>query len=115
MTDTSANSSLQINPDDLRDTMTAGSPTAWKLTAVLAGLVGAQVGRRGLAMGWRAVTKDDPPMNPLSHDTTWPEALGFALISGAVYGVTRMVTQRLAAGIWTSQLGAPPPGLEEHS
>lgn len=115
MTDTSANTSLQISPDDLRDTMTAGSPTAWKLTAVLAGLAGAQVGRRGLTIAWRRVRGDDPPLNPLSHDTTWGEALGFAVVSGAVYGVTRMVMQRAAAGIWTRQLGAPPPGLEDHS
>ena len=101
--------------DDLGDTLTAGNPQAWKLTSVLAGLVGAQIGRRGLTSVWRAVKKDDPPLNPLSKETTWPEALAFAVISGAVYGVARMVMQRAAAGVWTRQLGAPPPGLEKTS
>ena len=101
--------------DDLGDTLTAGHPTVWKLTSVLAGLAGAQVGRRGLTAVWRAVKHDDPPLNPLSKETTWAEALTFALISGAVYGVTRMVTQRIAAGVWAQQLGAPPPGLEKTS
>lgn len=98
--------------DDLADTLTAGNPQAWKLASVLAGLVGAQIGRRGLTTVWRAVKKDDPPLNPLSHETTWGEALAFACVSGAVYGVGRMVMQRAAAGVWTRQLGAPPPGLE---
>ncbi|MDP9406630.1 MAG: DUF4235 domain-containing protein [Actinomycetota bacterium] len=101
--------------DDLGDTLTAGNPQAWKLTSVLAGLVGTQVGRRGLTTAWRAIRKDDPPLNPLSKETTWGEALAFAVISGAVYGVTRMVLQRAAAGVWARQLGAPPPGLEKTS
>ena len=99
--------------DDLADTLTAGDATVWKLTSVLAGLVGTQIGRRGLTSVWRAVKHDDPPLNPLSKETTWGEAIAFALISGAVYGLMRMLTQRMAAGVWTSQLGAPPPGLEK--
>ena len=60
--------------DDLGDTLTAGNPQAWKLASVLAGLVGTQVGRRGLTTVWRAVKKDDSQLNPLLKEKMRLEA-----------------------------------------
>ena len=102
--------------DDLgEEPLTAGDPTVWKGVAIVSGVLSAKVARGLLIWGWRKVRDDDPPVNPLSKETTWPEALAFACVSGAVYGVGRMVAQRAAAGIWTRELGAPPPGLEKTS
>jgi len=97
------------------ETLTAGDPLVWKGVAIVSGVLSAKVARGLLVWGWRKVRHDDPPVNPLSKETTWPEAIAFACVSGAVYGVGRMVAQRVAAGIWDRELGAPPPGLEKTS
>jgi hypothetical protein len=97
------------------DRVTAGSPLVWKILSILAGIGAAQIARRGLVIGWRKVRHDDPPLNPISRDTSWPEAIAFAAVSGTAYGVARMLAQRGAAGAWTKQLGAPPPGVESVS
>lgn len=79
------------------------------LSAVLAGLAA----RKLLATVWTKVTGRTPPMNPASPDTTWPEAVGWAALSGVVMGVARLVATRKAAATWARRSGSLPPGLEE--
>lgn len=79
------------------------------LSAVLAGLAA----RKLLAMLWTKVTGKNPPMNPASPDTTWPEAIGWAAASGVAMGVARLLATRRAAATWAKASGKLPPGLEE--
>jgi hypothetical protein len=79
------------------------------LSAVLAGMVA----RKALARGWRLVTGDDPPANPAAPGTRWGEAIPFAVASGALVGLARMLATRRAAGYYRKSTGHLPPGMEE--
>jgi hypothetical protein len=80
-------------------------------SAVLAGVAA----RKVLTAAWRKGTGDDPPANPESPDTTWIEAVTWALASGAAIGVARMLAARKAAEYYRRSAGHLPPGLEEVS
>lgn len=76
--------------------------------------VGATLAARPLtARAWRAATGSEPPGNPVRRDVSWRDAILFAMVSGAMVGVARLVAQRLAAGAWHRAKGDYPPGLAQ--
>lgn len=87
--------------------------TTWKLlgtgSAVLSGIITKKV----LTTGWKAVTGHEPPANPEHPDTTWGEALAWAVVSGALVGVVRMLTARKAAAYYRNSTGHLPPKVQE--
>lgn len=87
----------------------------WKVlgtgSAVLAGIAA----RKALITGWQKVTGHPPPANPASRTTSWPEAVGFALMSGALMGLARMLAARKAADFYEKSAGHLPPGVDEVS
>jgi hypothetical protein len=85
----------------------------YKVMAMLATLVGATVARKTLTFAWKATTGKEPPANPEHPAVTWAEALSWAVVSGAVVGVARLVAQKKVAATWHRSTGALPPGLEE--
>lgn len=88
---------------------------AWKVmgmgSAVLAGIAA----RKVITAAWRKGTGEDPPANPESPDTTWPQAIAWALASGAAIGLARMLATRKAADYFRRSSGHLPPGLEDVS
>lgn len=78
-------------------------------SAILAGVAA----RKVLTTAWRRGTGEDPPANPESPDTTWGQAIAWALASGAVIGLARMLAARKAADYYRKSSGHLPPGLEE--
>jgi hypothetical protein len=44
---------------------------------------------------------------------TWAEAATWAIVSGAVVGLARMVAQKKVAATWHRSTGQLPPGMEE--
>jgi len=91
------------------------SATTWKLMgtggAVLSGIAAKKV----ITTGWKAVTGHEPPANPEHPDTTWAEAIAFALLSGAIVGVARMLAARKAAEYYRKSTGHLPPKMQEVS
>jgi hypothetical protein len=85
----------------------------YKMMAMIASVVGAFVARRTLAVGWRTATGKQPPANPEHPEVTWAEAAAWAVVSGAVVGLARMVAQKKVASTWHRSTGQLPPGLEE--
>ncbi|MBV9291404.1 MAG: DUF4235 domain-containing protein [Frankiales bacterium] len=85
----------------------------YKVMALVASVLGALVARKTLAFTWKAVAGKEPPANPEHPAVTWPEAVSWAVISGAVVGVARMVAQKKVAASWHRSTGSLPPGLEE--
>jgi hypothetical protein len=74
--------------------------------------VGAVAATRPLvARGWRAATGSEPPGNPVRDEVSWRDAIVWAMVSGAVVGVARLVAQRAAAGVWNRVRGEYPSGL----
>jgi Protein of unknown function (DUF4235) len=66
-----------------------------------------------LAKAWEKGTGKTPPANPESPTTTWAEAAAWAVVSGAVIGLGRMVATRQAARFYKKSTGHLPKGLEE--
>jgi uncharacterized protein DUF4235 len=91
----------------------AGGGATWKVLGLGSAIGAAVVAKKVLNTGWEKVTGDAPPANPESPDTTWQEALLFAVVSGAVVGVARMLATRKAADYFRRSTGHLPPGLEE--
>ena len=87
----------------------------YKVMATAAALLGALVARKSLAFAWKAATGKAPPVNPEHPAVTWPEAIAWAAVSGAVIGLARLAAQKKVAASWHRSTGALPPGLEEQS
>ncbi len=85
----------------------------WKGIGVLSGLAVGYVVRLGLQQVWRASTGKEPPGNPVARNTTWRQALIWAISSGAAMAVARLLTQRGAAEAFKMASGHYPEGLEE--
>jgi hypothetical protein len=86
---------------------------AWRIVGGLSGLTAAAVTRQALTRAWQARKHDDPPANPASAETSWPDALTWAVMTGVALGVARLVALRGAAAGWRRTTGALPPGLEK--
>jgi hypothetical protein len=86
---------------------------AWKLFGTLSAIFAGMAARKLLVKVWTRGTGSTPPANPAAPGTSWPEALGFAVASGAAMGVARMLATRKAAGYYKRSTGHLPPGMEE--
>ena len=86
---------------------------AWSLVGGLSAAGSGIAVKRVLHKSWRAVTGNEPPANPEHPRTTWPEAIAYAMLSGALVGLARLVARKTAANVWQRRTGALPPGLEE--
>ena len=84
----------------------------WKVVGGAVGAAAALMARVGLKATWKAVRGEEPPENPASPSTSWPEALVWAAASGVGLGVARLVLQRGAAEAWRSATGAYPAEVE---
>jgi len=60
---------------------------------------------------WRLVFRREAPGNPAHQDVSWSEALLWALFTGALVGVIRLLAQRVAAGAWSKAMGDYPKAL----
>lgn len=85
----------------------------WKVVGVGGGLVAAKLGRAVLDKTWAKTKGGDPPRNPAAAETTWPEALQWAIASGVAVAIARLLAARGAASAWQKTTGHLPPGLEE--
>src|SRR3954463_8931610 len=85
----------------------------YKALAMLGTGVGGLLGRKTLAFAWRTATGKEPPASPEHPEVTWAEAASWAIVSGAVVGLARMVAQKKVAAPWPRSTGQLPPGLEE--
>jgi len=89
------------------------SALPWKVLgtggAVLSGIAAKKI----INTGWKAATGNPPPANPESPDTSWAEAVAWALFSGALVGLARMLAARKAADYYRHSTGHLPPKMQE--
>lgn len=84
----------------------------WKALGA-GGAIGAGiVARQLITRGWTSATGKEPPANPEDPQVSWPEAVGWAVASGAFIGVARLLATRKAAAYYTKSAGHPPKGLQ---
>jgi hypothetical protein len=83
----------------------------WKILGPGSAVLAAAVAERGLIAIWRTATGAKPPASPENPDTTWAEALTWALLSGAVIGLARLIATRRAAAYYRQCTGELPRAL----
>jgi Protein of unknown function (DUF4235) len=83
----------------------------WNGVASGAAVAAVAASRPLIERGWRMAFKSEPPGNPAHQDVSWRDALLWAIITGAVVGVIRLVAQRLAAAAWQKVTGDYPESL----
>jgi hypothetical protein len=91
----------------------ANEKMLWKLAGGVSAALAAVAAKKAVDFAWRGITGHNPPANPEDPETTWQEALGWAVLSGTAIGVARLLAARGAARMWRRQTGALPPGLRE--
>lgn len=79
----------------------------WTVATTGAAVAAAAMTKKLMAKGWTART-GKAPGNPAAGDTTWSEALTWAVLSGVVLGVVRLLAQRGVAGIFEKRRGGLP-------
>lgn len=83
----------------------------WKLLSLGAALAASAVARKVTDGTWKFVSGGDSPTNPEDPDIEWKEAVAFALVSGAIIGLSRMLANRSAARVYTKSTGHLPEAL----
>lgn len=86
---------------------------AWKLLATGAALAASVVARKLTDGTWKFVSGGDSPENPEDPDIDVKEAIAFAVLSGAIVGLSRMLANRQAAKLYQKSTGHLPKALEE--
>jgi hypothetical protein len=84
----------------------------WRLIGGATGAAAGVLVRAGLKATWKAARGEEPPENPASPSTSWPEALVWAAATGVGLAVARLVAQRGAAEAWRSATGAYPTDVQ---
>ena len=83
------------------------------LAATLAALGAATLMRKTLERVWMSTTGKEAPINPESKETSWGEAVAWAMVSGALLGVARLVAHRGAVTAISRTAGDP--SLAKHN
>jgi hypothetical protein len=87
------------------------SNVGWKVIATGGAVAATFVTKKIVGGAWKAATGGEPPEHPEHPDTTWTQAMAWAMLTGAVAGAIKLVITRHAAKSWRSATGALPPGL----
>lgn len=85
----------------------------WRVLGGISAILAGVAARKVMVKGWRATTGSNPPANPAAPGTQWREAIPFALASGALMGLARMLATRKAASYYQKSTGRLPPGMEQ--
>ncbi|MCU1497415.1 MAG: hypothetical protein JWM47_1368 [Acidimicrobiales bacterium] len=79
----------------------------WTVATTGAALAAAAVAKKALTKGW-VRSRGKVPGNPAGSDTTWREAVAWALVSGIGVGLARLVAQRGVAAAFERFRGGLP-------
>jgi hypothetical protein len=90
-----------------------GSSKLWTVFSLVSALGAAAIAKKVLDSGWRAATGKHPPENPADPDVQMGEAIAWAVVSGTIVAVARMLAQRRAAGYYKKSAGHLPPQLQK--
>lgn len=89
----------------------ASSSKVWSIFSVAAALAAAALARKGATATWRLATGKKPPQNPADPQVNAREAVLWAMVSGTLVALARMLVQRRAASYFLRTTGHLPPGV----
>jgi len=84
----------------------------WKVLGTGAAVGAAGVAKKLVASGWTVATGKEPPDNPEDPEVSWQEAVGWAVLSGTVIQLARLIATRQAAAYYAKSAGHPPKTLQ---
>lgn len=85
----------------------------WKVLGTLSAVTAGVAARKLLVAGFTKTTGKNPPANPEAPDTSWREAVGWAVLSGAAMGLARMLATRKAANFYRKATGHLPKNMQK--
>lgn len=85
---------------------------AWSVFSVVAALLAAAVAKKGMDAFWKMATGKKPPSNPADPDVELREAVAWAMVSGTVIALARMLASRRAAKYYVKSTGHLPGQLQ---
>jgi hypothetical protein len=88
---------------------------AWRIIGTGSAVLAAAAAHKGLSAAWRLTTGEDPPTIPEDPDTSWREAIAWAVLSGAVIGVARLAATRQAARYYARSTGELPKAMQREA
>ncbi len=94
--------------------MATGSKV-WSVFSLGSALGAAALARKALNTSWRMATGKNPPANPADPDVDLKEAVVWAIASGTIVGLARMLATRRAANYFIRSTGKLPAQLEADS
>ncbi|UQX89386.1 DUF4235 domain-containing protein [Jatrophihabitans telluris] len=83
---------------------------------ILSAAVAIPVGKliaKATGKAWTAARPDNPPHNPKEVQTSWADAIIFALITGIGAALAQLVTTKGADTVWRAATGKPSPRPKE--
>ncbi|CAN5464222.1 hypothetical protein BH23ACT6_BH23ACT6_05960 [soil metagenome] len=87
----------------------------WKVMAMGSAVGASIVARKVTGGSWKFIRGEDPPTNPEDPDNDWIEAILFAILSGAIVGLSRMLARRQAAAVYKKSSGQLPKEMQKSS
>ncbi|MBK7720904.1 MAG: DUF4235 domain-containing protein [Austwickia sp.] len=84
------------------------SDRAYKMIGTAAAIGAATLAKQVTTHGWKAVMATDPPANPEDPDTQLWEAIAWAVASGAIIAVARMLATRQWTQYYVKSTGKRP-------
>jgi hypothetical protein len=91
----------------------AESSKIWSVFSLVSALGAAAIAKKALNTGWRAATGKNPPANPADPDVDMREAVVWAMVSGTLIALARMLATRRAANYYARSTGHLPPELRK--
>jgi hypothetical protein len=87
-------------PSPLHDATAEGGGLQEQLLTFAAAAGAAVLTRHLLQAGWRKALDREPPKNPAAATVAWQDALLWGAVSGALVGVTRIVSRRASTAAY---------------
>jgi hypothetical protein len=91
------------------------TPMLYKLLGPALAIPAGLVVKKAADTTWEKVRGYPPPKNPAAPGVSWPDALAWAAVSGALYAAARLVAAAGAAAAYEKITGNLPPGVNADS
>lgn len=85
----------------------------YKVMSIGAAIGAAKVARSATDGSWKFIRGEESPKNPEDPDNDWKEAVAFAILSGAIVGLARMLASRQTAAVFKKSAGRLPKDLQK--
>ncbi len=92
--------------------MASGSKV-WSIFSLVSALGASVIAKKALTTGWQTATGKQPPANPADPDVDMREAVAWAVLSGTLIALARMLATRRAANYYVRSTGKLPPDLKK--